>query len=74
LSDDEACTLQIAGTTAWMAVNGTRPLGSPGGQGEVILVQGTGGVSINALLVAKASGAEGQYSSLIGAPFLIREQ
>lgn len=43
-----------------MAMNGTRPPGSPGGKGEVILVQGTGGVSINGLLVAKSSGAEGQ--------------
>jgi hypothetical protein len=59
LSDDEACTLQVAAMTAWMAMNGTRPLGSPGGKGEVILIQGTGGVSINGLLIAKASGAEG---------------
>lgn len=58
LSDEEACTLQVAGTTAWMAMNGTRPLGSPGGKGEVILIQGTGGVSINGLQIAKASGAE----------------
>jgi len=58
LTDDEACNLQIAGTTAWMAVNGMRPLGSPGGKGEVILIQGTGGVSICGLLIAKASGAE----------------
>jgi NADPH:quinone reductase-like Zn-dependent oxidoreductase len=59
LSDDEACTLQVAAMTAWMAMNGTRPLGSPGGKGEVVLIQGTGGVSINGLLIAKASGAEG---------------
>lgn len=58
LSDEEACTLQVAGTTAWMAMNGTRSLGSPGGEGEVILIQGTGGVSINGLQIAKASGAE----------------
>jgi len=38
-----------------------RPLRSPGGSGEVILIQGTGGVSINGLLIAKASGAIGQY-------------
>jgi NADPH:quinone reductase-like Zn-dependent oxidoreductase len=31
LSDDEACALGGAGTTAWMAVNGMRPLGQPGG-------------------------------------------
>jgi NADPH:quinone reductase-like Zn-dependent oxidoreductase len=41
-----------------MAMNGTRPLGQPGGEGEVILIQGTGGVSINGLQIAKASGAQ----------------
>jgi NADPH:quinone reductase-like Zn-dependent oxidoreductase len=60
LSDEEACTLPIAGVTAWMAVNGMRPLGQPGGQGEKILIQGTGGVAVNGLLIAKASGAEGE--------------
>ena len=60
LSDTEACNFQIAGTTAWMAVNGMRPLGQPGGSGETILVQGTGGVSIMGLLIAKASGARGE--------------
>jgi NADPH:quinone reductase-like Zn-dependent oxidoreductase len=64
MSDDEACTLNVAGVTAWMAVNGTRPIGSPGGKGEVILIQGTGGVSINGLLIAKAAGAEGNTSGL----------
>ncbi|RDW77098.1 quinone reductase [Coleophoma cylindrospora] len=58
MSDDEACTLQVAGTTAWMAMNGLRPLGHPGGQGETVLLQGTGGVSMQGLLIAKASGAE----------------
>lgn len=57
LTDVEACNLQIAGTTAWMAINGFRPLGQPGGQGETILLQGTGGVSIMGLLIAKAAGA-----------------
>ena len=60
ISDDEACTLQVAGTTAWMATNGTRPIGHPGGKGEAILIQGTGGAPINVLLIAKASGAEGK--------------
>lgn len=60
LSDAEASTLPIAGLTAWMAINGMRPLGKPGGKGEVILLQGTGGVAINGLLIGKASGAEGR--------------
>lgn len=58
LTDEEACNMQIAGTTAWMAINGMRPLGQPGGKGESILLQGTGGVSIMGLLMGKASGAE----------------
>ncbi|RAL60826.1 hypothetical protein DID88_010151 [Monilinia fructigena] len=58
LTDEEACTLPIAGVTAWMAVNGMRPLGQPGGKGESVLIQGTGGVSISGLQIAKASGME----------------
>lgn len=64
LSDEEACTLPIAGVTAWMSINGMRPLGQPGGKGEVVLIQGTGGVAVNGLLIAKASGAEGIYHVL----------
>lgn len=45
-----------------MAINGMRPLGAPGGKGETVLVQGTGGVAINGLQIAKASGAEGIIS------------
>ncbi|OJI79661.1 hypothetical protein ASPTUDRAFT_33930 [Aspergillus tubingensis CBS 134.48] len=58
MSDEEACTLPIASVTAWMAINGTRPLGQNGGRGEYILLQGTGGVSIAGLQIAKASGAK----------------
>ncbi|KAB8203124.1 Medium chain dehydrogenases/reductase MDR/zinc-dependent alcohol dehydrogenase-like family protein [Aspergillus parasiticus SU-1] len=58
MSDEEACTLPIASVTAWMAINGTRPLGQKGGKDEYILLQGTGGVSIAGLLLAKASGAK----------------
>ncbi|RDW94294.1 NAD(P)-binding protein-25 [Coleophoma crateriformis] len=58
LSSREASTLPIAGMTAWMAINGMRPLGQPGGKGESVLIQGTGGVAINGLQIAKASGAE----------------
>ncbi|KAK5053034.1 hypothetical protein LTR16_010764, partial [Cryomyces antarcticus] len=32
LTDKEACTLPIAAVTAWMSVNGMRPLGQNGGK------------------------------------------
>ncbi|CAN8099680.1 unnamed protein product [Discula destructiva] len=57
LSDEQASCLPIAALTAWMSINGTRPIGQPGGKGEVVLIQGTGGVSISGLQIAKASGA-----------------
>lgn len=59
LSDGEAATLPIAAMTAWMAINGMRPLGQAGGKGEKVLIQGTGGVAVSGLQIAKASGAEG---------------
>lgn len=65
LTDEEACTLPIAGITAWMAVNGMRPLGQPGGKGETVLIQGTGGVSISGLQIAKASGMEGTSDIIV---------
>ncbi|GKZ21337.1 hypothetical protein AbraIFM66951_010126 [Aspergillus brasiliensis] len=58
MSDEEACTLPIASVTAWMSINGTRPMGQNGGRGEYVLLQGTGGVSIAGLQIAKASGAK----------------
>ncbi|CAD6441665.1 8df80fa0-5d92-491f-b7d2-a140f94e442b [Sclerotinia trifoliorum] len=58
LTDEEACTLPIAGVTAWMAINGMRPLGQPAGKGESVLILGTGGVAISGLQIAKASGME----------------
>lgn len=57
LTDEEASCLPVAAVTAWSSINGFRPLGQPGGKGEVVLVQGTGGVSISGLQIAKASGA-----------------
>ncbi|KIH94017.1 alcohol dehydrogenase, zinc-containing [Sporothrix brasiliensis 5110] len=63
LSDAEACCLPIASITAWMAINGMRPLGRSGGQGEVVLLQGTGGVSVAGLQIAKASGATAVVTS-----------
>ena len=47
----EASTLSCAGLTAWNALNGDRVIGP----GDVVLVQGTGGVSIFALQVWKIS-------------------
>jgi len=57
LTDEEASCLPVAAVTAWMSVNGLRPLGQAGGKGEVVLLQGTGGVSVSGLQIAKASGA-----------------
>lgn len=53
LSYEEAATLPTAGVTAWMASAGQRELR----RGDVVLVQGTGGVSVFALQFAAASGA-----------------
>ncbi|ASG20217.1 zinc-dependent alcohol dehydrogenase family protein [Nitrospirillum viridazoti] len=50
LSFEEAATLPGAAVTAWVAVGHVRP-------GETVLVQGTGGVSLFALLFAKNAGA-----------------
>jgi NADPH:quinone reductase-like Zn-dependent oxidoreductase len=53
LNYEEAATLPTAGVTAWMASVGQHDLH----RGDVVLVQGTGGVSIFALQFAAASGA-----------------
>ncbi len=53
LSDAEAATLPVAGLTAWFALTedgGTAP-------GDVVVVQGTGGVALAALQLATALGA-----------------
>lgn len=52
LSAIEAATLPCAAVTAWSAVigNGTKP-------GDVVVTQGTGGVSLFALMFAKLAGA-----------------
>lgn len=65
MTDEEASCLPIAAVTAWMAINGMRPMGQPGGAGEVVLLQGTGGVSISGLQIAKASGAKGKLGFLV---------
>lgn len=54
LSFEEAATLPCAGVTAWHALmEGPRAVGP----GRSVLVLGTGGVSLLALAIAKASGA-----------------
>ena len=62
MSDEEAACLPIAAVTAWMSINQFRPLGQPGGKGETVLLQGTGGVSIMGLLLAHAAGATSMSS------------
>lgn len=62
MSDEEAATLPIASVTAWMSINGLRPMGQSGGKDEYILLQGTGGVAIAGLQIAKAAGAKGGQS------------
>jgi NADPH:quinone reductase-like Zn-dependent oxidoreductase len=53
LSDLEAATLPCAGVTAWRAV----AVDGVAGPGKTVVVQGTGGVSIFALQIARALGA-----------------
>ena len=54
LSHAEAATLPCAGLTAWSALGGARLVGP----GSKVLVLGTGGVSLFALVLARAAGAE----------------
>ncbi|GFF29989.1 zinc-type alcohol dehydrogenase-like protein C1773.06c [Aspergillus lentulus] len=58
MTHEEGSTLPIASVTAWMSINGMRPMGQNGGEGEYVLLLGTGGVSIAGLQIAKASGAK----------------
>jgi alcohol dehydrogenase len=53
LSYEEASTLPCAGLTAWTALGGATPIRA----GHTVLIQGTGGVSIFALQLARALGA-----------------
>ncbi|KAK0666617.1 hypothetical protein QBC41DRAFT_255773 [Cercophora samala] len=66
LTDEEASCLPIAGVTAWMAIYGMEPVGKEGRgeEGEtVVVLQGTGGVSVAGLQIAKASGARAIITS-----------
>ncbi|KAJ5381887.1 uncharacterized protein N7496_004315 [Penicillium cataractarum] len=49
----ELATLVCTGVTSWNALYGNKPLVP----GQVVLVQGTGGTSMTALVLAKAAGA-----------------
>lgn len=49
----QASTLTGAGVTAWNALYGLKPIKS----GQIVLTQGTGGVSLFAIQLAKAAGA-----------------
>lgn len=53
LTYEEGCTLPCAGLTAWTALAGPAPIRA----GHTVLVQGSGGVSIFALQLARALGA-----------------
>lgn len=55
MSDEEACCLPIAAVTAWMAINGFRPLRQWAHGGETVLLQGTGGVAISGLQIARTA-------------------
>jgi NADPH:quinone reductase-like Zn-dependent oxidoreductase len=54
LTDEEVSALPTAGLTAWTAVNADGPVNA----GDVVVVQGTGGVSTFALQFAAAAGAK----------------
>lgn len=54
LTDEEAAALPCAGVTAWSALMSQYGVSA----GEVVLTQGTGGVSLFALQIARAHGAE----------------
>lgn len=57
LKDEEAAALPIAAVTAWMAINTFQPMGQPlRGKEKVVLLQGTGGVAISGLQIARALG------------------
>ena len=67
LTDEQACTLPIAAVTAWTSINWMQPLGQHlTGKDVSIVCQGTGGVSIAGLQIAKASGTTGMQYLIAG--------
>ena len=66
MTDQEVSTLPIAAVTAWMSINRFQPMGQPvSGKAKSILLQGTGGVSIMGLVIAKALGLTSKQSIYI---------
>jgi NADPH:quinone reductase-like Zn-dependent oxidoreductase len=66
MTDEEASTLPIAAVTAFMAINWMQPMGSLITNPEtIVLFQGTGGVSISGLQIAKACGLKGKLLVII---------
>ncbi|KAF7548675.1 hypothetical protein G7Z17_g6903 [Cylindrodendrum hubeiense] len=66
MKDEEAACLPIASVTAWMCINGMRPLGQPADgakKKETVLLQGTGGVSVAGLQIAHAAGLKAIITS-----------
>ena len=61
LSDEEMSCLPIAAVTAWTSINWMQPMGKPTlDSNTTVLFQGTGGVAINGLQIAKACGLKGK--------------
>jgi NADPH:quinone reductase-like Zn-dependent oxidoreductase len=61
LTDEEASTLPIAAVTAFMAINWMQPMDKHiTNPDTIVLFQGTGGVSISGLQIAKACGLKGK--------------
>ncbi|KAK0388167.1 hypothetical protein NLU13_4412 [Sarocladium strictum] len=59
LSDAEASCLPMASLAAWMSINGSQPIGdttSGRNRKQTVVVQGTDGVALAGLQIAKASG------------------
>lgn len=62
LSDEQASTLAIAAVTSWMSINWNQPIGDHlSGKDRTVLLQGTGGVSIAGLQIAKACGMKSRH-------------
>lgn len=60
-TDEEMSCLPIAAVTAWTSINWMQPMGKPiQDSNTTVLFQGTGGVAINGLQIAKACGLKGE--------------
>lgn len=60
MTHEQACTLPIAAVTAWMSLKGMRSLVEGDEKDQYVLLQGTGGVAIAGLQIAKAAGVKGK--------------